>query len=299
MTSMSVKQHKWILIVDDHGAIRNIMRERLLRHLIDFELKIVEAHDGLQACRKMLYQAFDLIITDMKVPKKTGADFLHVVQGSQINASTPLIVLTDRPDELHLDNRLHHIQVLKKPLQWKNFLSNCRAQLELGKVHSRIPAFLLNPFIETAETFATQLGLHVRQELPVVKRPHADMLGDVLGVLYLEIGGVRHHFVLGFEQSLLDFISSRLFKDAKYARDKDRVTREICQEIYKHTCDIISSHLNVTTQLNGIEIFRDHREPGYLELKRTRGLTIPIRTEQGVFFVEAIAGVKVIKAQAA
>lgn len=60
-----------ILLVDDDEEIRNILAE-MLKEFIEFPFTILEAQDGNEALTKIRNQKFQLIITDMKMPKLDG-----------------------------------------------------------------------------------------------------------------------------------------------------------------------------------------------------------------------------------
>jgi len=77
-----------ILIVDDEPLIRNFLKESLLR----LNKQVFEAQNGLEAIKELKNQDFDLIITDIKMPKKNGIDVLKFVK--QKNRSTPVIVIS-------------------------------------------------------------------------------------------------------------------------------------------------------------------------------------------------------------
>ena len=66
------------------------MREALSSR-IGPNVRVVEAKDGSDAANKLQLQAFDCIITDLKMPRKDGGQFINSVKESQFNAKTPII----------------------------------------------------------------------------------------------------------------------------------------------------------------------------------------------------------------
>ncbi len=77
-----------ILIVDDEKAIR-----RTLREILEYEKYIIEeAEDGEIGLEKIEKNSYDVIILDIKMPKKDGIDVLTEMQQKGID--TPVIVLS-------------------------------------------------------------------------------------------------------------------------------------------------------------------------------------------------------------
>lgn len=77
-----------ILVVEDDGE----MRELLTDVLSDEGYEITLAADGSDAAVKMSEQAFDLVITDMRMPQKGGLELLPDLKAAC--PSTPVILIT-------------------------------------------------------------------------------------------------------------------------------------------------------------------------------------------------------------
>lgn len=65
-----------ILVVDDEASIRNVLRDIL--EMEDYEVE--EAKDGIEALAKVKTNKFDVIISDIKMPKMDGMDVLERIQ---------------------------------------------------------------------------------------------------------------------------------------------------------------------------------------------------------------------------
>lgn len=77
-----------ILIVDDEVPIR-----RTLRDILEFEgYEIEEAADGLECIAKVQKEKFDVIITDIKMPKMDGIEALERLQ--ILSPETPVIMVS-------------------------------------------------------------------------------------------------------------------------------------------------------------------------------------------------------------
>lgn len=76
-----------ILVVDDEKAIR-----RSIREILEFEKhKVEEAEDGQLALNMALANNYDIILSDIKMPKLDGTELLQKLMEQQVSASLILI----------------------------------------------------------------------------------------------------------------------------------------------------------------------------------------------------------------
>ncbi len=83
--------HKKILIVDDEAAIRTL----LVDILADPGYELVTAEDGAEAIERMERQRYDLVITDMVMPKANSLDVL--LASRELDPERPVIIITGFP----------------------------------------------------------------------------------------------------------------------------------------------------------------------------------------------------------
>ena len=81
---------KKILIIEDEDPIRRVLKRILTDESSKF--KIHEAIDGNEAIDKLSRDKFDLVVCDIKMPKKDGLDVLKFANNKEI--ATPFIMLT-------------------------------------------------------------------------------------------------------------------------------------------------------------------------------------------------------------
>ena len=77
-----------ILVVEDDSEMRSLLADELSED----GYEVVEAKDGAEAALKVVHEAFDLVITDMKMPKMGGLELLPVVK--EASPDVPVIVIT-------------------------------------------------------------------------------------------------------------------------------------------------------------------------------------------------------------
>uniref|UniRef100_UPI0039A5603B sigma-54-dependent transcriptional regulator n=1 Tax=Ornithobacterium rhinotracheale TaxID=28251 RepID=UPI0039A5603B len=83
-----------ILIVEDEQAIRNVLKSILEDE--DKSFKVEEAEDGEQAMDKIKNTDYDLVICDIKMPKKDGVEVLE--EAIEINPDIPFLMVSGHGD---------------------------------------------------------------------------------------------------------------------------------------------------------------------------------------------------------
>ena len=91
---MTIHHFSSILIVDDSGAVRSVVR-RLLTHL-GFK-NIDEAPDGEAALEKISQRHFSLVISDWNMEPMSGWTLLENVRANKSYANLPFIMMTADP----------------------------------------------------------------------------------------------------------------------------------------------------------------------------------------------------------
>ncbi len=80
-----------ILLVDDKASIRSAMKKILVT--LGFN-DITQAVDGEEAWDKINANSFELIISDMEMPRMSGLELLWAVRNSNDIKDTPFIMAT-------------------------------------------------------------------------------------------------------------------------------------------------------------------------------------------------------------
>lgn len=80
-----------ILIVDDSASMRQMVSFTLKR---DGEHTVTDCADGQQALQAVQSQKFDLVITDLNMPKMNGLELSKALRGRPDYRFTPILVLT-------------------------------------------------------------------------------------------------------------------------------------------------------------------------------------------------------------
>jgi len=78
----------WILLADDDSSVRRVLEFKLKQR----GLKVATAADGQEALDLLKEQAFDLLLSDIKMPKVSGIELLE--QASQLRPGLKVILIT-------------------------------------------------------------------------------------------------------------------------------------------------------------------------------------------------------------
>mgnify|MGYP001559741864 FL=1 len=90
---------KKILVVEDSATMRLFIK-MFLRSLHD--VSITEATDGLDGLEKLGKESFDLVITDVNMPRLDGLQLIERIRGS-LGLKMPIIILTTRGEKENIE----------------------------------------------------------------------------------------------------------------------------------------------------------------------------------------------------
>ncbi|MCB0420443.1 MAG: response regulator [Bdellovibrionales bacterium] len=277
---MSNQVKKWILVVDDEPEIVDIVLKLLEMNFSDIA-KFVSARDGVDASNRLNFQAFDLIITDLKMPKRDGNAFVDSVKNNPLNQNAPIIVLSANPDYAHKD-KYPDLKILEKPIDTGALIALVRQELKLGKTDQRLEAGLLNGFVSGfAAFFKDVLNLTLNQEPPALKSAFQDILEPSFYFIRVQSGKVSTSFVFGFEKETL-------LKMAKKVTPEDHEVNlgkalEVCGSlILQHAIKATSAKdLHVVGRKPVIDSSQTEVKEEVTLAKREKGIIIPLSSEVG------------------
>ncbi|MFA4827720.1 MAG: response regulator [Thermodesulfovibrionales bacterium] len=90
---------KKILVVEDSATMRLFIR-MFLRSISD--VRITEATDGQDGLEKLGKESFDLVITDVNMPRLDGLQLIERIRGS-LGLKMPIIILTTRGEKENVE----------------------------------------------------------------------------------------------------------------------------------------------------------------------------------------------------
>lgn len=81
---------KRILTVDDSATMRQLIRISLVRA----GYEVVEAEDGVEGLEKSAKEAFDLVLSDVNMPRMNGLELVRSLRKDAKYRFTPILLIT-------------------------------------------------------------------------------------------------------------------------------------------------------------------------------------------------------------
>jgi DNA-binding response OmpR family regulator len=94
---------KNVLIVDDSRAVRQLLKMVLQRHV---NCNLMEAEDGQDAYEKLKSGSFDLLITDINMPRMNGLSLIGRIR-NELSLRIPIVIVTTMGHEEDRDAGLN------------------------------------------------------------------------------------------------------------------------------------------------------------------------------------------------
>lgn len=276
------KKKHWLLIVDDEDEIRSLITEKV-KELTDAreEFKIVEAKDGFEATQKLRNQKFDCIITDLNMPKRTGQEFIQTAKGSELNAKTPIIVVTAYPDAT-LPEEYMYLTMIEKPFKVNDLIKVVREQIKLGPIDQRVPVHIFNLFLSSTEKyFKDSFKLELVRQSPLAKKSGDDFHGRNVVTVRLSMGAVKTWVALSAENDFLQHFARALKKEET----------QVLEYFTHQIMNMLTSLQNRNAKLELQEsILLTNQNINEYSLTNLQGISVPFKSIYGTIFCEAMVG---------
>lgn len=120
---------KRLLVVDDNRLERSIILH-ILKERFDNKIITDEAPEGLSAVNLLSKSNYDLVITDLVMPKCEGIELIRKIK-SEFPASGIIAISGSKPYYLYLAKKMGIDGVFTKPLDRERFLLNVQKILNI------------------------------------------------------------------------------------------------------------------------------------------------------------------------
>lgn len=209
---------KKIFIVDDEKDLVEILEYAFLEK----KYHVAVAHNGADAFVRTRNTKFDLIISDYRMPKATGADLLFAVRDHQLNAKTPVIFISGFIEEVQAKVKgIPHVHVVGKPFDVDELValgekvmaeSAASATPAPQNQPPAIDALLVNAFVRsTFETFQTLASLQtVKPQRPFLLSVSNAPKVNVVAQIELDSNKFKGSLHLAFPNATFQHFASRM-----------------------------------------------------------------------------------------
>ena len=118
------------LIVDDSVSVREFVSSVLEKN----KYATVLTEDGPEALEQLRKEKFDIIITDLEMPKMHGFDLIQEIRGYKKYQSIPIVILTGRAGKKHKDKgiELGANAYITKPFKENDLLKSLENFIEIA-----------------------------------------------------------------------------------------------------------------------------------------------------------------------
>ena len=130
-----MSRQKKIMVVDDEAGIRNLLFEVLSGE--GFRVKL--AKDGQDSIDKMKNHHFDLLLTDLNMPRMDGIDLLRTMKKKR--RKEIIIIMTGESFRRPFNGKdIPHVEeILKKPFHMNKLIETVAAVLYSRKKIKKLP----------------------------------------------------------------------------------------------------------------------------------------------------------------
>ena len=110
--------NKSLLVVDDSATMRQLLCMTLIRVDGITQANITEAADGADALDKVKTGKFDLVLTDIRMPRMDGLEFIRKVRSELNDVRLPIIIISTKgaEEDVEIGMNLGASGYLSKPV---------------------------------------------------------------------------------------------------------------------------------------------------------------------------------------
>ena len=127
------KKARYVLIVDDQSTGRIILEQII--HTIDGSLRVISFSNPHEALTQCMEETPDLILTDYRMPRMNGVEFIKRVRAAHSCKDVPVMMITIVSDRSVRHEALNAgaTDFLTRPVDHHEFKTRCRNMLNIRK----------------------------------------------------------------------------------------------------------------------------------------------------------------------
>jgi CheY-like chemotaxis protein len=293
---------RWVLVAEDDDDIREMICESIRAEHeageIPTRLELVQARNGLEAMELASTRQFHCVVTDLKMPKLTGDQFIRELQSQPLNSNTPTLVVSSHAQDEFREfcESYSHISVIPKPFEPQTVAQAVIRELTLGRLDDRIAIHLINPIVESVRTMLnSHLDLTTELKAPSIKKSGDLVEGDFHCSMTLTTGISRARFCFSFDRSILEHARKHHFRERYQSLGElslESVASYMIHAIFDNACPQIKILMGGTPRLGGLSIVSAKNDHAMSELSLTTGIRVLMSTDLGRVYTGALSRMK-------
>lgn len=226
-----------ILIVDDEPDMRDALKRILLQAMNT--LTVIEAVDGKDALEKASRQKFDLVITDVTMPRMDGMALVRELKKLEYNfRPTGIVVISGNAHE-PTSTAGSGVIFLPKPFKDDMLIGAVAklldwVQVDQKKPKTKVDAEFIAPFVEGAvQVIKTLAGTEIKRDSLGI-RTDSQPSGDVSALIAMNSNDYLGSMAISFEEKCFLAIVGRMFGETytSVTAEIQDAAAEICNQIF-------------------------------------------------------------------
>jgi chemotaxis protein CheX len=228
-----------LLVEDDPQLLQGYSRA-----LTEEGHRVLQSSDGQDAILKIRNEKFDLIITDLKLPRISGREIVEFILGDRNSGQCPIIISSAFIDNRIIESFGAHgrIHFLPKPTASKWLVEKVEILLDKARPAPAIDVRFVNPILNATKEVVTMMTqFEVQVGKPYVKKP-GDSSGDISGIVGVVSPGFKGSISLSFsETGFLKILSKMLNEESKTITEENKdAVAELLNIIFGHAKKVLN-----------------------------------------------------------
>ncbi len=188
-----------ILVVDDEEPMRKLLHEMLTMggH------EVVTAVDGQDGIERIQAEQFDVIITDLAMPRKTGVDVLNAAKG--IDPNYPVVIITGFPSPETAEKliRVGASEFITKPFEVDRIHITVTKLLAMRKFGSAVVSETVTGDFRAPNGLEDEVWTYPQFYRLLRKEVERSQAGErTFSLLMFDIDGIERHMEIDGEKGL-------------------------------------------------------------------------------------------------
>ncbi|MBY0518545.1 MAG: chemotaxis protein CheX [Bacteriovoracaceae bacterium] len=263
------------------------MTDYLSHRFKDNNLKIDHSADGTQALVKLVQDHYDLMITDIKMPKMDGHQLMEAVQELPKINQPDYVVVASGHDVFDANKMNGQVVFMEKPVELQTLAKYVGATLT-HEINQTITAEIANPFIDGTLMVMDKLCTTPTKKQETYVRKEGQVKGDISGVIQLLSPHLEGSMSISFEEECFLGAVGRMFGEKIEKIDEGTMDAvgEISNQIYGYAKTELNKKgfafgLALPTVVTGSQHSLKHTVPGLCFSTR-------FETPEGGFVLEVV-----------